>query len=65
MTSSKRPAKYASHEEEQVRRASSVADRMAYRRGSRVSARHEDRVSGETTVDYHEDLGKDGVKGDV
>jgi hypothetical protein len=42
VTSSKRPAKYATHEEEQVRRASSAADRAAYRRGSRVSARNEE-----------------------
>ena len=56
VTSSKRPAKYATHEEEQVRRASSVADRGAYRRGSRISARNEDyaaRANGTDDVSEH------------
>jgi hypothetical protein len=67
VTSSKRPAKYATHEEEQVRRASSAADRVAYRRGSRISAKNEDyaaRPDGSDDVFEHSEkdmVGKEEV----
>lgn len=58
VTSSKRPAKYAEHEEEQVRRASSVTDRMAFRRGSRIRSlpqtQVEDAASANTEVESFE-----------
>jgi hypothetical protein len=52
------------HEEEQVRRASSVADRAAYRRSSRISAREaEYAASADTEVEpeVYEDPGKEHV----
>lgn len=60
-TSSKRPAKYATHEEEQVRRASSAADREAYRRGSRISARNEEHAASATNKEVWDHSGKDTV----
>ena len=62
VTSSKRPAKYAMHEEEQVRRNSSAADRMAIRRGSRISAQMEDYASGRTDVSVHDAEKDSGYK---
>jgi hypothetical protein len=61
VTSSKRPAKYATHEEEQVRRASSITDRMAYRRGSRVGARGEGYMNGQTKEDFEHQEKRNGV----
>ena len=49
------------HEEEQVRRASSIADRMAFRRGSRIRAQMEDHESAKTEVEeFEQEKGADG-----
>ena len=65
VTSSKRPAKYLTHEEEQLRRNSSAADRTALRRGSRISASMEDYVSGKTEISYHDAEKDTGLKMDA